>query len=64
MAHVADSLRSPHHDAQVEDMGGWLNPNHVLFGAVNYWSGGAYQAFVQRMLMGVTLVKDVVEKSR
>lgn len=49
---------------QVNDMGGWLNRSHPLFRAVNWWSGGAYEAFLQRMLLGVTLVRDVVENSR
>jgi hypothetical protein len=45
-------------------MGGWLNPPHPLFRAVNWWSGGAYEAFLERMLLGVMLVRDIVEKSR
>lgn len=45
-------------------MGGWLNRSHPLFRAVDWWSGGAYEAFLQRMLLGVTLVRDVVENSR
>lgn len=49
---------------QVQDMGGWLNPPHPLFRAVNWWSGGAYEAFLERMLLGVMLVRDIVEKSR
>uniref|UniRef100_A0A383VGR2 Protein ENHANCED DISEASE RESISTANCE 2 C-terminal domain-containing protein n=1 Tax=Tetradesmus obliquus TaxID=3088 RepID=A0A383VGR2_TETOB len=49
---------------QVNDMGGWLNRSHPLFRAVDWWSGGAYEAFLQRMLLGVTLVRDVVENSR
>jgi hypothetical protein len=49
---------------QVNDMGGWLNRSHPLFRVVDWWSGGAYEAFLQRMLLGVTLVRDVVENSR
>lgn len=49
---------------QVQDMGGWLNPCHPLFRLVDWWSGGAYEAFLERMLLGVMLVRDVVEKSR
>jgi hypothetical protein len=49
---------------QVLDMGGWLNPSHPLFHVVEWWSGGAYEAFLERMLLGVMLVRDVVEKSR
>lgn len=45
-------------------MGGWLNPCHPLFRIVDWWSGGAYEAFLERMLLGVMLVRDVVEKSR
>eukprot|EP00775_Hariotina_reticulata_P012050 gene12050-12192_t len=45
-------------------MGGWLNPSHPLFHVVEWWSGGAYEAFLERMLLGVMLVRDVVEKSR
>lgn len=49
---------------QVQDMGGWLNPSHPLFRVVNWWSGGAYEAFLERMLLGVVMVRDIVEKSR
>eukprot|EP00879_Flechtneria_rotunda_P012839 GHRR01013405.1.p1 GENE.GHRR01013405.1~~GHRR01013405.1.p1 ORF type:complete len:701 (+),score=275.86 GHRR01013405.1:195-2297(+) len=49
---------------QVQDMGGWLNPKHPLFRVVDWWSGGAYEAFLERMLLGGMLVRDVVEKSR
>lgn len=49
---------------QVSDMGGWLNPSHPLFRLVNWWSGGAYEAFLERMLLGVMLVRDMVEKSK
>jgi hypothetical protein len=45
-------------------MGGWLNPSHPMFRVVNWWSGGAYEAFLERMLLGVVMVRDVVEKSR
>eukprot|EP00878_Enallax_costatus_P008828 GHUV01009228.1.p1 GENE.GHUV01009228.1~~GHUV01009228.1.p1 ORF type:complete len:613 (+),score=153.59 GHUV01009228.1:207-2045(+) len=49
---------------QVQDMGGWLNPCHPLYRVVDWWSGGAYESFLERMLLGVMLVRDVVEKSR
>lgn len=49
---------------QVQDMGGWLNPRHPLFRVVNWWSAGAYEAFLERMLLGVVMVRDIVEKSR
>ncbi len=45
-------------------MGGWLNPSHPMFKVVNWWSGGAYEAFLERMLLGVVMVRDIVEKSR
>lgn len=45
-------------------MGGWLNPCHPLYRVVDWWSGGAYESFLERMLLGVMLVRDVVEKSR
>jgi hypothetical protein len=35
-----------------------------MFRMVNWWSGGAYEAFLERMLLGVVMVRDVVEKSR
>lgn len=50
--------------SQVQDMGGWLNPGHPLFRVVNWWSAGAYEAFLERMLLGVVMVRDIVEKSR
>ena len=44
-------------------MGGWLNHRHMLFPVINYFYG-AYDAFLERMLMAVILVKDAVEQSR
>lgn len=44
-------------------MGGWLNHRHFLFPFINYFYG-AYDAFLERMLMAVILVKDAVEQSR
>jgi hypothetical protein len=49
---------------QVESMGGFLHPCHPLFRVVDWWSGGAYEAFLDRMLLGVMLVRDVLEASR
>ncbi|KAF8072532.1 EDR2L [Scenedesmus sp. PABB004] len=49
---------------QVQDLGGFLNPGHPLHRLVEWWSGGASEAFLERMLLGVTVARDVVEQNR
>jgi hypothetical protein len=44
-------------------MGGWLGATHPLFPWLDWWYG-AYEAFLERMLMSVILVKDAVEQAR
>jgi hypothetical protein len=44
-------------------MGGWLHHAHPLFPWLDWWYG-AYEAFLERMLMSVILVKDAVEQAR
>ncbi|KAF6263208.1 hypothetical protein COO60DRAFT_1635423 [Scenedesmus sp. NREL 46B-D3] len=47
-----------------ERHGRLAQPGPPAVPVVDWWSGGAYEAFLQRMLLGVTLVRDIVENGR